>query len=89
MDDFVTLQDRVSMHEDKPQRHGTQMVTVYKGDEVVYYIWPVEDPDNLDARRVEAGLLPIEVYIGLVSEHLGTQIIGNDAKSGAFPISRL
>jgi hypothetical protein len=28
-----------------------------------YYVLPLEDPDNVDKRREEAGLLPIAEYL--------------------------
>lgn len=56
------LTDRVLSAESKPQRYGTQC-TIENGKAVVK---KVEDPENLNQRRKELGLEPIEDYLKFV-----------------------
>lgn len=52
------LTDRINMNEGKPQLYGTQWL-YQEGDLCIY---PVEDPEGLDARRAEVGLMSIAEY---------------------------
>lgn len=56
------LEDRVLVAAGKNQRYGTQLDWLEEG--VVVTIKPVEDPENLNKRRAEVGLNPIEEYLG-------------------------
>jgi hypothetical protein len=54
------LEDRVRIHEGKPQLYGTQFTQV-----VVQYRWepfPIEDPERVDERRAAVGLSPLAEY---------------------------
>ena len=75
--DWATLNDRILMEENKMQVYGTQTKTFMKFPEEtsVSYLWPVEDADNLDARRKEIGLPPVEDYLSLVKAYTGLEII--------------
>ena len=53
------LTDRVLVAEGKPQRYGTQ-ISMEDGEPSV---GDVEDPNNLDKRRADVGLGPIDEYI--------------------------
>lgn len=55
------LEDRVLKNQGKPQRYGSQMYTDPVTQEFTMY--PVEDPQNLDARRKSVGLGPIKDYL--------------------------
>ena len=57
--DIAFLTDRVLVAQGKPQRYGTQGV-MENGKAVVKN---VEDRDNLDKRRKELGLPPIDQYL--------------------------
>lgn len=46
------LEDRILMHQGKPQRHGTQ--SVYREGRL--WVWPIAEPETLDARRKAVGL---------------------------------
>ena len=52
------LEDRVRVHEGRPQLCGTQF-TVIDGE---LRPSPIEDPERLDERRAEAGLGPFAAY---------------------------
>jgi hypothetical protein len=57
--DFAELYDRVMVYEGKPQRWGTQ-ARCEDGKAVLY---KVDDPANLDHRRAEMNLWPVEDYL--------------------------
>lgn len=59
--DLALLEDRVALREGKRQIYGSQIG--YDEDRKTYYVLPLEDPDNVNARRREVGLGPIEEYI--------------------------
>lgn len=59
LQDWATLYDRVALAQDKPQRFGTQ---VHK-DTFGFEDAPVEDLPNLEKRRKEVGLPPMDEYI--------------------------
>jgi hypothetical protein len=52
------LEDRVRVHEGRPQLYGTQF-TVTDGE---FGPYPIEDPARLDERRADAGLDPFAAY---------------------------
>ena len=53
--EFAYLWDRVAVSEGKPQRYGTQ----FDGGDSLH---PLEDPQNVDARRKALGLEPLADY---------------------------
>ena len=74
MNDLVTMEDRMLMNSGKPQKYGTQAYSVSEEGKTVIYIWPVEDPDKLDALRKSVGLMPIDSYLEIVKQQ-GVEII--------------
>lgn len=54
--DLVYLQDRVDMHANRPQHHGTQHFGTHHSP---MRLWPVTDPSGLNARRARLDLPPI------------------------------
>lgn len=76
---YATLLDRMLMRERRPQRYGTQTVSVSRmidGDstrmERQCWLWPVENPDRLDSLRNVMGLIPIAAYLREVERVYGT-----------------
>jgi hypothetical protein len=59
------LEDRVLVHQGKPQRFGTQFTA---GSDGVFRFAPVSDPTGLDARRSAAGMPPLRQYVCLLEE---------------------
>jgi hypothetical protein len=59
--DLAYLEDRILMRQGKPQRYGSQIQSDPKTGAWVLY--PVEDPEQLDARRASVGLGPISKYL--------------------------
>lgn len=59
---FALLQDRVLMHEGKPQIYGTQLKSDATGALV---LWPIEDEAHVDQRRTAMGLPSMEAYLKL------------------------
>ena len=65
--DLAYLIDRVRVAKGLPQVYGTQVGPGPDGD-----LPPIEDPDNVDARRAEAGLGTLEEYYDELREMFGT-----------------
>ena len=80
MNDLVTMEDRMLMNASKPQKYGTQAYSLVKDGKTVIYIWPVEDPDKLDALRKSVGLMPIQSYLEIVKQQ-GVEIIYDKTKT--------
>lgn len=57
---LALLEDRVASQEGKNQMYGTQLNSDEKGK---FYLPPIEDPDNVDARRASVGLPPIAEFL--------------------------
>jgi len=57
--ELAYLKDRVLMRQGKKQIYGTQVVPAASGYEE---FWPIEDVTNVNKKRAEAGLEPIEEY---------------------------
>ena len=68
MKNYVYLYDRIKLHANLPQRWGTQFSTVKKKENLVI-LHTVEDPENLDKRRKEVGLEPIDFYKKIMLLH--------------------
>lgn len=60
---FTLLTDRVLLAQHKPQRYGTQ----FKMKDGKLQADPMEDPVNVDKRRVAAGLPPLADYACMLS----------------------
>ena len=60
-DDLALLEDRVALKQGKRQIYGSQIGIDQETGE--YYVSPLQDPDNVNKRRAEVGLAPIEDYI--------------------------
>lgn len=71
---YAYLYDRIASHTGKPQRYGTQA----NGD---LELFPVEDPVNLNRRRAEVGLPPIEEQMQLLKIKYGKMISQNKPKN--------
>ena len=80
MNDLVTMEDRMLMNAGKPQKYGTQAYSLVEDGKTVIYIWPVEDPDKLDALRKSVGLMPIGEYLEMVKQQ-GFEIIYDKTKT--------
>lgn len=70
MSAWATLYDRVSMGREKEQVYGTQTVTFFDKSQGIQllYLWPVQNPSDLDIRRSEVGLSPIQDYLDKFSQ---------------------
>lgn len=78
--DLAVMEDRMLMYTGKPQKYGTQAQTVTENGQNVTYLWPVEDPDNLDKLRASVGLSPIGSYLEMVKLE-GVEIIYDKSKT--------
>jgi len=59
--DLAYLEDRVALRQGKKQIYGSQVT--FDGERQIYYVSPLEDPDNVDKRRAEVGLPPMAAYM--------------------------
>lgn len=62
---LAMLEDRVLVHQGKPQRFGTQFTA---GPDGVFRFPPVSETARLDARRSAAGMPPLRQYVCLLEE---------------------
>ena len=58
---LALLIDRVALGQGKRQIYGSQIGR--DPETQVYYVSPLEDPDNVDKRRAEVGLGPLAEYL--------------------------
>jgi hypothetical protein len=74
--DVATLEDRILMRMQKPQKYGTQTISKKTDDgEDTTYVWPVENADKVDEIRATVGLPPINLYIQLMENQLNRKVI--------------
>lgn len=66
---WAFLLDRVRLRRGEPQLYGTQFR--WSAEEGKWVLRPVEDPENLERRRAEVGLGPIEDYVKMMKEMYG------------------
>ncbi len=59
--DMALLQDRILVREGKEQIYGTQIGTIDTTGK--RYLFPLEDPANVDKRREDVGLGPLKDYL--------------------------
>ncbi|MDR2083978.1 MAG: hypothetical protein LBP67_03185 [Bacteroidales bacterium] len=73
----ATLEDRILMRRNKPQKYGTQTKSEIKNDgkENVIYIWPIEDTEKVDELRISVGLIPLNAYIQVVEDTYKMKVI--------------
>ena len=58
---LALLEDRVALGEGKKQLYGSQIGR--DTETQLYYVLPLEDPDNVDKRRAGVGLPPLADYV--------------------------
>ena len=58
---LALLEDRVALGQGKKQVYGSQIGR--NNETKLYYVLPLEDPDNVDKRRAEVGLQPLADYV--------------------------
>jgi hypothetical protein len=58
---LALLEDRVALGQGRRQTYGSQIGR--DPETQLYYVLPLEDPDNVDKRRMEVGLPPIAEYV--------------------------
>ncbi len=57
---YALMYDRIQFHEGKPQLYGTQIISDEETHQMKFY--PIEDEANVNKRRAEFGMMPIETY---------------------------
>jgi hypothetical protein len=68
-EDLALLEDRVLVHEGKPQRYGSQF-TLKDG---VWQPQPIDDPAQVDERRAQANLMPLADYTCVLQHMYSSQ----------------
>jgi hypothetical protein len=58
---LALLEDRIALRNGRMQKYGSQIGRDLKTQ--LYYVSPLEDPDNVDKRRAEVGLQPLSEYV--------------------------
>jgi hypothetical protein len=58
---FALFEDRINLRQGKKQNYGSQIG--YDERTNLYYVLPLEDPENVDKRRAEVGLQPLAEYV--------------------------
>lgn len=58
---LALLEDRIALGQGKRQIYGSQIGR--DPETQIYYISPLEDPDNVDKRRADVGLGPLAEYV--------------------------
>jgi len=71
---YAMLTDRVRNWEGKKQLYGTQFVSV-EGKENIYKMKDIYKPKEVDKRRLEIGLEPLEVYMDNLAKEKGVTLI--------------
>lgn len=65
---YATLLDRILMLSGKEQIYGTQTRSKsQKEKDDAIYIWPIQDAQKVDSLRNEMELMPLEMYIQIIS----------------------
>lgn len=59
--DLALLEDRIAMRNGNKQVYGSQITQDQETGE--YSVYPLIDPDNVDKRRAEVGLGPLQDYV--------------------------
>ncbi len=72
--DLAQLEDQLSIEKHGKQLYGTQIG--YDADTGRYFIYPVEDPYQLDQRRSAVGLNPMQDYLNLFGLVWNPQLYG-------------
>ncbi len=57
---LAMMEDRTNMFQGKKQIYGSQLKT---GSDGKWFVWNIEDPQNVDKRRAEIGLRPMAEYV--------------------------
>lgn len=65
---YALLLDRVRVHQGRPQVYGTQMKPFEEWEDGEPVPDPIEDEANVDERRAEVGLFPMEVYFEILKK---------------------
>ena len=68
---LARLEDDIRAGEGESQIYGTRVVSDSDGQPILY---PIEDPENLDARRKAAGLPPIDEQLQQMEAEIGMRI---------------
>src|SRR5688500_1167930 len=81
---YALLLDRVRVHEGKPQVYGSQG----RWENGVLNLQPIEDVANVDQRRAEVGLGPLEEYLARLRSSQGPKVAPSSPPPGGSTNAR-
>lgn len=64
--DYAYVMDRILMRQNKRQLYGTQLS--YNKEQKEVFVWPIENVDDLDKRRISLGLSSMEAEMKLLHD---------------------
>ena len=69
--ELTTMEDRLRVYKRTAQIYGSQTVDV--GSAIYFY--PIAEPESLDSRRAEIGMIPIAEYIEILKQQTGKNVV--------------
>lgn len=72
-DRYAILFDRVAMKQNHPQRYGSQTVQFGNLESMQLYVWPVENPANIDSLRASVEMGAIADYLEQLKSATGLE----------------
>ncbi len=68
---LAMAEDQIRVEEGRSQIYGTE---VTQGPDGIPRLYPLEDPESVDARRAEVGLAPLREYLDQLEQIIGRPI---------------
>lgn len=79
---LAALTDRIAVNSGQEQTYGTQLKRDENGE--VVPLVPIKDPENVEKRRLEMGLMPFEIYKSRFSGNFSEENESYVKKIGRF-----
>lgn len=79
LDEYALLYDRVALGQNRMQRYGSQIVQFGTSEKLQLYVWPIDNPSQLDSLRASVGLKPLAEYLQQIKEEMGIEPIYDPA----------
>ncbi|MBO7343563.1 MAG: hypothetical protein J6U45_05980 [Alistipes sp.] len=79
LDEYALLYDRVALGQNRMQRYGSQIVQFGTSEKLQLYVWPIDNPSQLDSLRASVGLKPLAEYLQQIKEEMDIEPIYDPA----------
>jgi hypothetical protein len=79
LDEYALLYDRVALGQNRMQRYGSQIVQFGTAEKLQLYVWPIDNPSQLDSLRASVGLKPLAEYLQQIKEEMSIEPIYDPA----------